>query len=142
MGAKQEAVVREFCDAWGDGETQHPDVEKVLSLMSQDAVWQLFAPTGPVIRGQAALRAEIERQLHFTGYMQCGLLEVASSDRLVFTERLDHFTMNGKRVAHALIAVYEIDDDGLISAWREYFDTADIAAQLGLTPDEIVGPPA
>jgi hypothetical protein len=33
-------------------------------------------------------------------------------------------------VQHALVAVFEIEPDGLISAWREYFDPGDVNRQL------------
>jgi limonene-1,2-epoxide hydrolase len=33
--------------------------------------------------------------------------------------------------------VFEFDDSGQIVSWREYWDALDIAAQLGLTPDEM-----
>ena len=50
MGLVQEKFVEEFCDAWGDGSFERkPDVEKILSMMSEDAEWQLWVPGGPII---------------------------------------------------------------------------------------------
>jgi limonene-1,2-epoxide hydrolase len=46
--------------------------------------------------------------------------------------------MHGIRVEHALMAIYEIDADGKIAAWREYFDTADIGKQLGMLPEAVI----
>lgn len=37
------------------------------------------------------------------------------------------------------MAVYELDDDGLITEWREYFDTYDLARQSGSTPGQLSG---
>src|SRR5690606_13448353 len=66
MGIAQENFIREFCDAWGDGsDTSRPDVEKILSMMSEDAVWQLWIPGGPIIRGRDALRKEIHQQMQY-----------------------------------------------------------------------------
>ena len=40
MGLVQENFVKEFCDAWGDGSFERkPDVERILSMMSEDAEW-------------------------------------------------------------------------------------------------------
>jgi limonene-1,2-epoxide hydrolase len=33
-------------------------------------------------------------------------------------------------IEHSLCAVFEIDDEGKIAAWREYFDVADLDRQL------------
>ena len=48
----------------------------------------------------------------------------------MFTERVDQFTSNGIQVAHHLVAVFDISDDGHIAAWREYFDPEDVNRQL------------
>jgi limonene-1,2-epoxide hydrolase len=62
--------------------------------------------------------------------MRCGPLHVASNGRVVFTERIDEFRSRGRTVVHRLVAVFEIDDRGMISAWREYFDPEDVNQQL------------
>jgi len=46
-----------------------------------------------------------------------------SRGNLVFTERVDRFTMNGRTVALPVAGVFEIRD-GKIAAWRDYFDFA------------------
>lgn len=51
----------------------------------------------------------------------------------VFTERVDNFVTNGTTIEHHLVAVFELNDDGKITAWREYFDTKDIDRQLAAT---------
>jgi limonene-1,2-epoxide hydrolase len=139
MPQKAEQIVREFCDAWGDGKTRTPNVDKIIDMFAEDGEWRLWVPKGPLIKGRAALRAEIERQCGFSTYLQCGVVKMVSSGSVVVTERVDHFTMHDVRVEHALIAIYELDADGKIASWREYFDTADIAAQLGMNPDEVIG---
>ena len=50
MGQKQELIVREFLDAWGD-ETHRPDVEKIVSRKDNPDY-------GPA--GEARLRAFVE----------------------------------------------------------------------------------
>jgi limonene-1,2-epoxide hydrolase len=138
MGQKQEGIVREFLAAWGDGERE-PDVEKIVSMFAEDGHWVLYVPGGPVISGRQALRSEIHRQLGYTQRPQCGLLNIVSSGRLVMTERLDHFQRNGKTMNHALMAVFELDAQGLIVAWREYFDTYDLSRQTGADPARLSG---
>ena len=138
MPQKEQQIVLEFCNAWGDGATARPDVNKIISMFAEDGVWQLWVPGGPTIKGREALRSEIDRQCGFSTFMHCGITKMISSGSIVATERLDHFTMRGIRVEHALMAIYEIDAGGKIAAWREYFDTADIGKQLGMRPEAVI----
>lgn len=136
MGAKQEQFIRDFCDAWGDGsDTSRPDVDKILSMMSQDAVWQLWVPGGPIVKGQEALRKEILQQMSYATNNKCNITHIVSTDKIVMTERADDAVIHGKPCPHQMVAVYELDDDGLICAWREYLDTADLAQKVGISPD-------
>lgn len=138
MGQRQEDFIREFCEAWGQGERE-PDIDRIVSMFSEDGHWQLYVPGGPVIHGRAALRAEIERQMSYVQRPQCSITRILSTDRVVVTERLDHFTKNGRRARHALMAIFELDEAGLISAWREYFDTRDLAEQTASDPSRLSG---
>lgn len=129
MGAVQEALIRDFLDAWGDGESD-PDSERILAAFADDAEWQLWVPDGPVLRGREAIGKDIERQLRFCNRMRCGLLAITSSDTQVMTERHDTFVAGGVTVDHHLMAVYDLDADGKIVRWREYFDKGDVDRQL------------
>lgn len=136
MGMQQEQVIREFCDAWGDGTPEsRPDVDKILSMMSENAVWQLWVPSGPVIRGREALRKEILRQMEFASHNKCNIVNILSSDSLVMTERADQAVINGRDAPHSMVAVYALDENNLITEWREYLDMADLARKAGLALD-------
>jgi limonene-1,2-epoxide hydrolase len=130
MGVAEEMVVSAFMAAWGDGTQAEPDVDTILSMFTEDAVWQLWVPGGPTLRGRNAIKADIERQLVFATHMRCGPIATASNGRQVFTERLDRFTSNGVQIDHHLVAVFDISGDGRIAAWREYFDPDDVNRQL------------
>jgi limonene-1,2-epoxide hydrolase len=130
MGTAEEAIVARFMAAWGDGTQAEPDVDVILSMFTADAVWQLWVPGGPKLRGRDAIKADIRRQLRFATHMRCGPTAVASNDRQVFTERLDRFSSSGVQIDHHLVAVFDISDDGRIAAWREYFDPDDVNRQL------------
>jgi limonene-1,2-epoxide hydrolase len=62
--------------------------------------------------------------------MRCGPIHVASNGGVVFTDRTDEFRSRDLVVEHHLVAVFEVDDDGKIAAWREYFDPEDVNRQL------------
>jgi limonene-1,2-epoxide hydrolase len=133
MGVAQEKFIKEFCDAWGDGSLEKkPDVEKILSMMSEDAEWQLWVPGGPIVRGRAALREEIHRQIRIATNNKCNIVNVLSSDTMVMQERSDTAVILGKPCPHQMVAIYELDEAGLIKRWREYLDMADLTRKMGV----------
>jgi limonene-1,2-epoxide hydrolase len=133
MGLAQEKFIQEFCEAWGDGSLERkPDVEKILSMMSEDAEWQLWVPGGPIVRGRAALREEIHRQMRIATNNKCNIVNVLSSDTMVMQERSDTAVILGKPCPHQMVAIYELDPAGLIKRWREYLDMADLTRKMGV----------
>jgi limonene-1,2-epoxide hydrolase len=133
MGAVQEEIVVRFMDAWSNGGAETPDIETIMSMFADDIEWALWIPGGPTLRGKDAVRKDIERQITWAKFMRCGPSHIASVGNVVFTERVDNFVTNGTTIEHHLVAVFELNDDGKISAWREYFDTKDIDRQLAAT---------
>ena len=139
MGKKQEDFIVEFCGLWGDGSLEKkPDVEKILSMMAEDAEWQLWVPGGPVYRGKQALREEINRQVRIATNNKCNIIHMLSNDRMVMTERADTAVIFGKPCPHSMVAVYELNEDGLIVKWREYLDMADLTRKMGVS-EEMAG---
>lgn len=132
MGVQQEKFVEAFCAAWGDGTAERkPDVEKILSMMAEDAQWQLWVPGGPTIRGREALREEIHRQMRFASNNKCNIVNVLSSDNMVMQERSDYALIRGRPCPHQMVAIFELDAAGLIERWREYLDMADLMRKQG-----------
>jgi limonene-1,2-epoxide hydrolase len=46
-------------------------------------------------------------------------------------ERSDWAILGGKPCPHQMIAVYELDESGLISGWREYINMVDLNRKAG-----------
>jgi len=59
---------------------------------------------------------------------------MASVGGTVFVERRDLVTIESKDVAVHLVGVFEVDDDGKIASWRDYFDSREIATKVGRPP--------
>ncbi len=137
MSVKNEAIIREFMAAWGDGKQELPDVDKIVAAFAEHAIWQLWVPGGPTLRGRDAIRRDIERQVTWATFMCCRPSHVSASGNVVVTERADTIVVNGETLVHHLVAVYELDDDGKITAWREYFDTKDLDRKLAATSVKI-----
>ena len=133
MGARQEAFIREFCECFGDGSYEkQADVDKVLSMMAEDAEWQLWVPGGPTIKGREALSTEIRRQMQYATNNKCNTIRSVSNKSVVIQERSDWAVMRGRPCPHQMIAIYELDDQGLIVRWREYINMADLDRKRGV----------
>jgi limonene-1,2-epoxide hydrolase len=86
------------------------------------------------------LRQEIERQMGYVTHNRCTTRHIVSSERVVMTERDDYCVSNGVPMPHSMVAVYELNEQGLISVWREYLDTADLARKKGVSLSDVGGP--
>jgi limonene-1,2-epoxide hydrolase len=129
VGTEIERIVLDFVHAaYGE----HMDVEAMIALVADDFVWQLNVPLSPVIRGREAARAELEKHNQLASGMVDGseIRTVVSNEDTVVVERLDVNLIAGVRVTFHVTAIFEVRD-GAITCWREYWDTGDIARQLG-----------
>ena len=111
-----ETVVREFCAAW-----RRRDVDELLAYFTPDAVYHNM-PLTPVT-GHDGIRELLNMFAPTAEAAEFEILNVVSRGNLVFTERVDRFTMNDRVVALPVAGVFEIRD-GKIAAWRDYFDFA------------------
>jgi limonene-1,2-epoxide hydrolase len=137
VNAENEAVVLRFLDKLHD--EVHPDLDEATSGFADHAVYQSLVPARRPIEGRERIIEELGKQFGRYTNCVCEMVALASNDRYVFTERRDHVTMTSwdKRIFSSVNAVFEFDATGRIVAWREYWDSGDIASQLGLTADEM-----
>ena len=119
-----ETVVRDFCTAFGE-----QDLEKILGFFSEDAIYHNI-PLDPA-QGLPAIRAVLEQFVSPDGSSEFEILNLASHGNVVLTERIDRLTIQGKPVAVPGMGAFEVDADGKISAWRDYFDMGQLTSQVG-----------
>ena len=124
MGVSEDAerIVREFCDAFG----KH-DAELLRPFFTDDVVYHNI-PMEPSVGIEATISFIVGFFAMCEG-MEIENTHVAVRDNVVLTERIDTFHMNGKDAALPVMGTFEISD-GKISAWRDYFDLAQITAML------------
>ncbi len=137
MGAADEKLVLEFIE-YADGLVQ--DTDAMTAMMADDIVWHINVPTWKPRVGREAARAELENQntISTGGLPGSEVLHIASNDDgVVFTERTGVFETGGQRITLSINAVYEVVDSK-IAAWREYYDSVDLARQLGIDPNLVV----
>jgi limonene-1,2-epoxide hydrolase len=124
MGAAQEAerVVRDMCDAFA----KH-DAEALRPFFTDDVVYHNI-PMDPAV-GIDATIAFIDGFFAMCDHMVIETVHLAVRDNVVLTERVDTFTVRDTVAPLRLMGTFEVRD-GKISAWRDYFDMAQITKML------------
>ena len=132
MGAAEEKVALEFL---GHGHGREQDIDRMTAMLTDDFVWQINVPSWKPLVGRDVAREELTRQntISTGGLPGSEVLNIASNGGVVFIEKLDVFEMGDKRITLRVNAVLEVVD-GKIAAWREYYDSVDLARQLGVDP--------
>lgn len=116
-------IVSDFCNA-----VPRRDVEELVGFFSADAVYHNI-PIAPV-QGRDAIAATLRGFLDPSTEAEFEVLAIAGEGSRVLTERIDRFTINGKQIAIPVMGTFEIDAQGKISAWRDYFDLAQFTKQM------------
>ncbi len=118
-----EAVVRAFCEAFA-----RQDVEELLGFFAEDAVYHNI-PFEPAV-GREAIETTLRMFVSDDSQGSFELVNLATRGRVVLTERVDTITMQGKQARLPVMGAFEIDEAGRISAWRDYFDVAQLMSQI------------
>lgn len=116
MANDPEQIIRDFCAAFSN-----LDADEVMSYFVDDGPTYHNMP-GPPAVGSDAVRALVEGFLGRWDKTEWQLLNIASAGNVVFAERLDVTDEGGKHVDLPCVGVFELNDDGKIVTWRDYFD--------------------
>jgi limonene-1,2-epoxide hydrolase len=122
-----ESVVREFIDvfieAWPAG-----DAARVASFFSADATYH----NGPLeeVRGRPAIQDTFAAFMAEGGRVAVDLRHLLAHGHVVMTERVDHLVGEGGTLSLPVMGICEVHD-GLITAWRDYFDLGGLTAGTG-----------
>ena len=116
------AFIDAFVAAWP---TQ--DASGLGRFFSVDAEYR-NGPLEPVT-GQQAIEETLASFMALGGHVGVDLPHIVADGPIVMTERVDHFTVNGRTISLPVMGIFEIDD-GAITAWRDYFDLAQFTSQM------------
>ena len=117
-----EQVVQDFCAA---ASTRDP--EALRAFFSDDVVYHNI-PMDPA-EGIDATMAVIDMFLGMCEALEFKVHHLASDGTTVLTERTDIFTINGTSAPLPVMGAFEVAD-GKITAWRDYFDMAQVTAMF------------
>lgn len=118
-------TVETFVAHWNSG-----DLEAVYAMCAEDVVWHNM-PMEP-IEGLAAMREAVAGFMGPVESCDWQMVSIAANGDTVLTERVDAFNLaGGRRAALPVMGTFEIDGDGKIAAWRDYFDMAQFQREFG-----------
>lgn len=114
---------RAFCAAF-----DRKDLDAIAAAVTEDCVYHNI-PMAPVV-GRAAVRESLAGFVNGASRIEWLIHAIAEgADGTVLTERTDRFEIGGKWIAVRVMGTFEFRD-GLISAWRDYFDLAEFTKQM------------
>lgn len=97
------------------------DKDRIMSFFTEQSVFD-NVPMGPVT-GRSGIW-EVFAQVHDIATevnWEIHRLEQAPSGT-IYSERTDRYKLNGNWAEFRCAGIHEIDDDGKITLWRDYFD--------------------
>jgi limonene-1,2-epoxide hydrolase len=117
-----------------------PDFDGVAAMLAADAYYWALTPVSPQRRGPKEIVDDLKKQLALGGDLESGPpFALVSSNNHVVLERTDYVTIAAtqKRAGMRICTVFEFDDAGKVTAWREYWDQTYAAQQMGFTADQV-----
>ena len=121
MDAKQ--TVLDFIAAWNAR-----DLNRIADGLAEDVIYHNI-PVNP-LRGREAVRAAVGPLVGSCSSIDWEVHHIAGGEGgVVLTERTDRFIREGKALSIRVMGTFEVRD-GMIVAWRDYFDMAEWQRQL------------
>jgi limonene-1,2-epoxide hydrolase len=124
--ASAEAVVRDFMAAsistWSSG-----DASTLAAFFSEDAEYR-NGPL-PLVRGRGLIVTSLTEMMSIGGEVDVDLVHMVVDGPVVMTERVDYVTFGEKTAGLRIAGVFEVHN-GVITAWRDYFDATEFSSQL------------
>ncbi|MDG2050903.1 MAG: limonene-1,2-epoxide hydrolase family protein [Myxococcota bacterium] len=111
-------TIRNFCEHWN-----RSDIDAIVDSFTDDATYHNI-PMEPC-KGKEAIRIFVGGM--FGGMAKSVHFEIKHqvvNGSIVMNERVDTITLQDRKVALPVCGVFEMNNDGKISAWRDYFDLA------------------
>jgi limonene-1,2-epoxide hydrolase len=109
------AVVEAFVKAW-----ERNDPDEIISLFDDDCVWYDSVPSEPY-RGRATILAMLQRYSRHIADIEIEVLNQAVAGDVVFQERIDRGTRDGKPFAVQAVCVFKVKDGKIIEN-RDYWN--------------------
>jgi limonene-1,2-epoxide hydrolase len=116
-----------FASAWAKR-----DSARVASFFSDNAVYHNI-PMDPV-EGREAIATTVAGFMTMGGQVRVDISHIIAAGPVVMVERVDHFVGSERTIDLPVVGVFEVHG-GKITAWRDYFDSAQLAGQSAAAYD-------
>lgn len=125
MAANCEKTVSDLFAAW-----TRINLDEIMTYFTADAVWDNVPMNAPA-KGAAAIREMTQGFLKDMTSFDVKLLKTLHVGNVLVNERVDTVVMkNGKKAAIPVVGVFELNDAGKVTVWRDYFDLATFTKQI------------
>lgn len=99
------------------------------AFFAENAVYH-NGPLEPVA-GREAIEATLAGFMAMGGRVDVDVVNLLADESIVMTERVDHFIRPERTVSLPVMGIFEIRE-GLITAWRDYFDLNQFASAVAV----------
>jgi limonene-1,2-epoxide hydrolase len=125
MGAPTETV-HEFMAAF-KAVWPTADATVLSRFFSEDATYR----NGPLeaVRGRSAVVGSLTRMMTIGGEVDVDIVSMVADGPIVMTERIDYWRSDESAASLRVAGVFEVRN-GVITAWRDYFDGDEFTSQL------------
>lgn len=115
-------IVRSFMAAWSKGHDEM--IESFRTTLAPDAVWENVGVSITRSRDEAVQSMSAQEGGLGVAAVDVEMVHIAEVGNVVLTERVDTLLRaDGTTILRVPLAgILEFNDDGQITAWREYFD--------------------
>lgn len=109
---------------------ERKDVDAAVALAAPAISYENM-PISPIV-GREGLAATLRAFLDPVDEVEWRILRQLEAGSVVLNERLDRFRIGDGWLELPVAGVFEVDSDGKVSLWRDYFDMETYTRQLGL----------
>jgi limonene-1,2-epoxide hydrolase len=105
------------------------DLDAATGMLADDVSYE-NVPIQPIV-GKEAVRATLNGFLSAAARVEWVVHRELVAGNTLANERLDRFEIGGGWLELPVAGFFEVDESGLITLWRDYFDMNTYTSQLG-----------
>ncbi|MBP3086584.1 nuclear transport factor 2 family protein [Mycolicibacterium fortuitum] len=120
-----ESVVRGFMAAW-----PHWDVDELAGFLADGAAW-VDGHNEPCV-GMDVIKARLQTIGRLIPGPTAEVRNLLVRDGTVMVERIDVIEVKGETFNVEVTGVFDVDADGLITRWRDYYDSRTLEERIGV----------
>ncbi|MFT5531103.1 MAG: limonene-1,2-epoxide hydrolase [Candidatus Poriferisodalaceae bacterium] len=107
---------------------ENMDIEAAGALAAEDISYENM-PMKPIV-GRDAMKTTLEGFLGVATEVDWPIISQVETGNRVINERVDRFKIGEGWLELPLVGIFEVNNDGLITLWRDYFDMGSYQRQM------------